>query len=98
MDGPDTACVILKSRMVPCNRVGLLLLTRYSIRMNARKRIAPTPPRQTVSILLYSLAILDFQVYAYSKGSARQWVSYGRWALAASKIAAVESVAVVSWA
>ena len=66
--------------------------------MNARKSIAPVPPRQTVSILLYSLAVLDFKVYAYSKSSARQWVSDGSWALTASKVAAIESVAVVPWA
>ena len=65
--------------------------------MNLRKSIAPIPPRQTVSIPLHLLAILDFGVYAYSKSSARQWVGYRRWALAASIVAAVKSVAVVPW-
>ena len=66
--------------------------------MNARKSIAPESSWQTVSVLLNSLAVLDLKVYAYSETRARQWVGDGRWALAASKVAAVQSVTVVPWA
>ena len=65
--------------------------------MNARTSIAPIPPRQIVSIPLHLVVILNVVVYAYSKSSARQWVGYGRWTLAASIVAAVKSVAVVPW-
>ena len=58
-----------------------------------RKSIAPIHRQHSITFL----AILDFEVYAYSKSSARQWVSYWRWALAASIVAAVKSVAVVPW-
>ena len=66
--------------------------------MNLRKSIAPIPPQQTVSIPLHILAVSDLEVYAYSKTRARQRVSDRRWALAASKVAAVESIAIVPWA
>ena len=66
--------------------------------MNVRKSIAPIPPQQTISIPLHILAVLGLEVYAYSKTRARQRVSDWRWALAASKVAAVQSVAVVPWA
>ena len=65
--------------------------------IETRTGIVPISPRQTVSIPFHLLAKLEFEVYAYNKSSARQWVSYRRWSLAASKVAAVKSVAIVPW-